>query len=175
MSKREPIKVYHVEVVKKVSTSFDADNNPINKVSKGIIKFVGEEEMAQFIGYTEKRDKDGRMVKTPKVGYHKQLGYLKAKCIRVCDKKQKPVGSEAEDMARVNALLNPPKVKSATESLTERMDRLEAENARLRAENEGLAGAPVNASVSSEAKNDFASDNAEPDGKITTKTRGNKS
>lgn len=176
MSKREPVKVYHVEVIKKVKTSFDAEHNPIVKKSTGIIKFVGEEEMAQFIGYTEKRDKTGRMVKIPKVGYHKQLGFLMAKCIRVCDKKQKAVASEAEDMARVNLLLNPPKVKSATETLTERMDRIEAEsvklkdeNARLKAENDSVSGGA--------AKDDFANNNTEPEpaGKGTTKTRGNKS
>ena len=164
MSKHKGTKVYHVEVVKKVSTSFDENNDPINKVSKGIIKFVGDEEMAQFIGYTEKRDKDGRMQKTPKVGYHKQLGYLKAKCVRVCDKKAESLDTQDEDMARVNSLLNPPKVKTATESITERLDRLEAENEALRAENAKQVGtpAPTTDAVQSESKR-------------PSKTRGNKS
>ena len=163
-------KVYHVEVVKKVSTSFDADNNPVSKVTEGLLKFVGDEEMEQFIGYTEKRGKDGRMVRTPKVEYHKQLGFLTAKCVRVCDKKQKSVGTESKDMERVNLLLNPPKVKSTTENLTERMDRIEAESKKLKAENEALkAGQSINDTPVKGAETAPQKVNS------PSKTRGNKS
>ena len=134
MGKNKVTKVYHIEVFKNITTTFDENHEFQNKSSSDVIKCVGDGEMSAFIGENKSRDKNGKIIITPKVGYYKQLGYKAARCVKVADKKGNSLPTESEDKQKINLLINPPKKKSATETLTERLDRLEAENKRLTAQ-----------------------------------------
>lgn len=132
------VKVYHVRVLRKVKTEILDGLEPKVSTATDVIKFVGDSEMEAFIGFDEKRNASGELVRIPKKQYFKQLGYLGAHCIKVANRKGESLSSEDEDIARINGLLNPPEVKTEAQTLAEKFENLAAENAQMKAELEAM-------------------------------------